>query len=187
MLPIFLTVFLGFIGISLPFPIFAHLILESNTLIADGASMDFRHIMLGVTLSVYPFGQFIGAPILGQLSDRFGRKKLLASSLIGTFISHLATAFFLIFPSYIGLLLARFICGLMEGNIAIAQSAAADLGRGSTEKKTKNFSFINSASYLGFLFGPIIGGFFGDPNLSFSYYTPFLIAGAFSLATLTVI
>ncbi len=188
MLPLFLTVFFGFVGISLPFPIFSPLLLSSNSPLMDPATSEStRGIFLGLLLSIYPFGQFIGAPILGQMSDHWGRKRLLVISLSGTFLAHLATAYFLIFPSYIGIFCARFFCGLMESNVAIAQSAAADLGRGSIEAKTKNFSLINTASYLGFLLGPFLGGLFGDPKMGFPYFLPFILASLFCGATIAVV
>src|SRR5271163_1497826 len=82
LLPLYIVIFMGFVGYSLMITIFTPLFLRSDApLLAAGDPMHKRTILLGFLLCVYPLGQFVGSPIMGSLSDRYGRKSILLSSL----------------------------------------------------------------------------------------------------------
>jgi MFS family permease len=179
---IVLIVFIGFIGIALPYPIFAPMFLhpQNNTIIPYNWPLSMRGIILGFVLSVYPFGQFIASPILGVFSDYIGRKKLLLICLLGTTIVYLVTALSIYLKSIILLIISRFITGLLEGNIAIARAMAADLNQ---INKYRCFGLIGLASTFGYILGPLFGGILADESIIswFSFYIPFCFAALLSL------
>ena len=160
---ILVIVFLGFLGISIPYLIFPALFLNPEySILPISYTEPMRALFLGVTLAVYPLGQFIGSPILGSLSDDYGRKPLLVLSLILSAIANLLTGFAIAW-SHLGMLIVcRFIAGLMEGNIAIARAMGADL---TTISKHKTFGKINGASSIAYLIGPLLGGLMTDKSI----------------------
>lgn len=172
---ILIIVFLGFLGISMPYLIFPALFLNPEySILASGTGHVTASILLGITLAVYPLGQFIGSPILGALSDDYGRKELMSASLVLTAIATLVSGF-AISRQYLWLLIfSRFIAGLMEGNIAIARGMAADL---KLLKKHETFGKINAVTSIAYLIGPPIGGILTDRTLSekLSTSTPFYL------------
>ncbi len=188
MLIMMLVIFIGFIGVALPYPIFPPLFLhpEHGTIIPEAWGQHNRSLFLGVTLAMYPLGQFLGSPILGALSDRLGRKKILMLSLAGTVIGYLFSAVSLQ-TDHLGLLIfSRFLTGLMEGNIAIARAMAIDLGH---DDKHKSLGRVNAIAALGYIVGPLIGGFLADPGIVswFSFYIPFYAAAVMALVTIILI
>lgn len=166
-------VFLGFLGISIPYLIFPALFLNpSYSILPENWGESSRAIFLGITLAAYPLGQFIGSPILGSLSDDYGRRGLLSGSLILAGIFNLFTGLAIEWHMLGLLVLSRFVSGIMEGNIAIARAMAADL---TTISKHDTFGKINAAASIAFLLGPLIGGVMTDKEIfeNFTTSTPF--------------
>ncbi|CRX37925.1 MFS transporter [Estrella lausannensis] len=116
-------VFMGFLGISMPYLIFPALFLNPAYSIVSDYTIA-PSLLLGMTLAAYPLGQFIGSPILGALSDDYGRKRLLAGTLFLNAFFNLLTAFALKWHLVELLILSRLLSGFMEGNIAIARAMA---------------------------------------------------------------
>ncbi len=170
---ILIIVFLGFLGISIPYLIFPALFLSPEySIVPENWSQSSTTLFLGITLAAYPLGQFIGSPILGSLSDDYGRKRLLTASLLITAISNLFTGFAIEWQ-HLGLLIAtRFIAGLMEGNIAIARAMAAEIKNIS---KHETFGKINATASIAYLLGPLLGGLMSDKSVleSLTTSTPF--------------
>ena len=140
-LPILVIVFVDLLGLSIIIPL----------LPLYAARFSATPLVIGILQATYPTMQFLGAPILGRLSDRFGRKPILVISQIGT----LAGFILLGFANTLWLLfLSRVIDGLSGANISTAQAAIAD----STNEKTRTqgLGLIGAAFGLGFVFGPII-------------------------------
>lgn len=163
-------VFLGFLGLSMPYLIFPVLFLNpSYSFLPPDAS---AALYLGVTLAAYPLGQFLGSPVLGALSDDYGRKSLLASSLVVAAFANLLSAFALGWRHIWLLIFSRFLAGLMEGNLAIARAMAADI---KTISRHETFGKINAVASMAYLFGPLLGGLLSDSELNshFSLATPF--------------
>lgn len=160
---ILIIVFLGFVGISMPYLIFPALFLNpAYSILPESWSGSSRAIFLGITLAAYPLGQFIGSPILGSLSDDYGRKRLLAGTLLISAFCNLLTGIAIGWQQ-LGLLIAsRFMAGLMEGNIAIARAMAADL---TTIPKHDTFGKINAVASIAFLLGPLLGGLMTEKDL----------------------
>lgn len=184
---IVLIVFIGFIGVALPYPIFAPMFLhpQNNGIIPFNWQLSMRGIMLGFALSVYPFGQFIASPILGTFSDYYGRKKLLLICLLGTTVGYLVTALSIYLKSITFLIISRFVTGILEGNIAIARAMAADLKE---INKYRGFGLIGVATTFGYILGPLLGGVLADNSIIswFSFYAPFCFAALLSLLAFIV-
>lgn len=146
-------------------------------------------IVYGLLLSAYSVFQFIGAPFLGAMSDRYGRRPVLLLTQSGTLLSWVLFAFSYYFfkeYSYIPLLtvwilgFARVVDGLTGGNSSVGSAYVADVT--TQEEKLKNFGLLEVAMGVGLFFGLAIGSFTG--NDSYSYLPTSLVAVAISAVTL---
>jgi multidrug resistance protein len=120
---------------------------------------------LGLLTASFSIAQFFATPLLGALSDRFGRKPLLVISLAGTCLS------FLLFAearSLLVLFAARILDGLTGGNISVAQAMVSDSS--SSDDRAKNFGILGSAFGFGFVIGPAIGGLLSKYGLQVPFY-----------------
>ncbi len=184
LLPLYVVVFAGFVGYSLMITVFTPMLLRSDSpLIASSDPMSRRTMLLGFLLCLYPLGQFVGSPIMGSLSDRFGRKPVLLISLTITTLCYAAIAFSLTIGSFPLLAIASLIAGLAEANIVTAQSAIADVSL--PEERNRLFGYIYMSVSAAYIVGPLVGGKLADSALVswFSYATPFWMA--FLLLVLT--
>ena len=111
----------------------------------------------GWLMFVYAFMQFLFAPIIGGLSDRFGRRPVLLLSLAGFGIDYLIVGFA---PSITWLFAARIFAGIFGASHTTATAYIADIS--SPEKRAQNFGLIGAAFGLGFILGPVIGGVLGE-------------------------
>jgi MFS family permease len=167
---IFLTVFMDIVGFSIIIPLFPHLLkhyIESEgsvgTLIGSlnaaaewmGGDTVFKKTVLfgGLLSTLYSLLQFIFSPIWGALSDRLGRRWILAITLAGNALSYLLWIFA---AQFWVVVLTRLVSGMMAGNIAVASAAAADIT--DEKERTKGMAVVGIAIGLGFVFGPVIGG-----------------------------
>ncbi|HHQ4940395.1 TPA: MFS transporter [Aeromonas veronii] len=153
-----MTVTLAVAGFSLPSPVLAPLLLDpAHGMLTPEASDWSRKVWLGVIMGLYPLFQLVGSPWLGRLSDRYGRKPLLLLSLAGVLAGYALMALGIAWRSLPLLLLSRVVEGLCNGNIAIVQAMAADLA--GKEHKARSFAWINIGMNLGWVVGPVIGGY----------------------------
>lgn len=131
-------------------------------------------LQVGLLAATYSLFQFIAGPILGRLSDRYGRRKLLIISQLGSVAGYVLLALANSLPL---LFLARMIDGITGGNISIAQAVMADL----TDKQTraKGMGLLGAAFGLGFMLGPTLGGILSR----YGFATPALFAAAVGLLT----
>lgn len=167
---IFLTVFINLLGVGIVIPVIAPLLLlPEHEMLPFDLSLHFRSIILGFLIASFPIAQFFGAPMLGALSDRYGRKKLLALSIFGTLIGYILFATAIVEHNIYLLFFSRILDGFTGGNISIAMSAISDLSDEKT--KAKNFGMIGAAFGLGFILGPYIGGKLADASIV-SWFTP---------------
>ena len=130
---------------------------------------------IGFLISTYGLCQLIAGPILGQISDRVGRKPVLLVSQIGTLAGFLILAFA---KSLGPIFLSRAIDGLTAGNLAVAQAYIADVTE--PKNRAKSFGLIGIAFGLGFLVGPAISGFLSH----FDHQYPIFMAAALSAASI---
>lgn len=183
-LPVVLfTIFVDMLGYGILIPVVPQLLGNENSsfsVLSAGMSINQGYILLGFLVASYPFMQFLATPILGQMSDKFGRKKVLAIALIGTCISYVAFAIGIITKNIPLLFASRAFDGITGGNISVAQAAIADIS--TPDNRSRNFGFIGAAFGLGLIIGPYIGGKLSDPNLVhwFSAATPFWFAAGLS-------
>jgi DHA1 family tetracycline resistance protein-like MFS transporter len=170
-LPIVLfTVFLDVLGVGILIPVLPQLIF--NIFEPAGFSMNGSLIMLGWLTGIYPLMQFIATPILGQLSDRFGRKPILGFSLAGTAIGYVLFAIGIITKNIPLLFFARAFDGVTGGNISVARAVIADVTP--AKHRTRNFGLMGACFGFGFVIGPYLGARLASPNLSFYglFHTP---------------
>ena len=139
-LPIFVLVFVDILGLTVILPL---LHIYATTY---GASP----IQIGFVLAAFPLSQLIGVPMMGALSDRFGRKPLLLISQITTFLSFILLG---VANSLLLIVLSRVIDGLFGANIATAQAAISDVT--TEETRAQGLGLIGAAFGLGFILGPV--------------------------------
>jgi multidrug resistance protein len=142
---IFLTVFIDLLGFGILIPILPSFAIKE--LGVDEAA-------IGIAIAIYSFVQFIFNPILGRFSDKHGRKPVIVMCLL---INSLGYVIFAFTSSYIILLASRIVAGVGGSSIAVAQAYIADVT--TKENRSKGMGLIGSAFGLGFVFGPLIGGF----------------------------
>jgi MFS transporter, DHA1 family, tetracycline resistance protein len=184
---VIMTLFLDVLGVGMLYPVFPQLIFKIFE--PAGYSYHSSLIMLGWLTAIYPLMQFIATPILGQLSDRYGRKPILAFSLFGTAIGYVVFAIAIITKNIPLLFLARGFDGITGGNLSVARAVIADVS--APEHRTKNFAKIGAAFGIGFVAGPYLGARLSTPGISFfglfntphwfSTATPFWFTAALSL------
>jgi multidrug resistance protein len=121
---------------------------------------------------VYAGGQFLASPILGKIGDRYGRRLVLLTSLVGQALGYLV---FGLGGSLWMLILGRLIGGITSGNLSTASAYIADISK--PEERTKNFAIISTAWSMGLILGPALGGIFGQ----FSLQTPAFVAGGITI------
>jgi DHA1 family tetracycline resistance protein-like MFS transporter len=141
---ILVFVFIDVLGFSLILPLLPYYAADFNA----------SSLMVGLLLSANALTQMIGAPILGRLSDRHGRKPLLIASIAGTVLSFLILGWA---RSLAILFLSRILDGLLGGNISLAQAYITDST--TRENRAQGLGLIGAAFGVGFIFGPALGGF----------------------------
>jgi multidrug resistance protein len=127
---------------------------------------------IGLLTAAFSVAQFFATPVLGWLSDKFGRKPLLAISLLGTCASFIL---FGLANSVIMLFAARILDGLTGGNISVAQAMITDMSE--PKQRAKNFGILGSAFGFGFVIGPAIGGLLSKLGMR----VPFFFAAGIAL------
>jgi multidrug resistance protein len=130
---------------------------------------------LGLLTAAFSIAQFFATPVLGAMSDRFGRKPLLAISLLGTCISFLMFAWA---SGIIMLFAARILDGLTGGNVSVAQAMISDTS--TSENRAKKFGILSSAFGFGFVIGPAAGGLLSKlgPQVPFYFAAAIALIGA---------
>ncbi|MEM7486384.1 MAG: MFS transporter [Bacteroidota bacterium] len=157
---IFITILVDVIGIGIILPIIPEFIMQ---LTGEGTHMA---VIYGMWLTTAFAGmQFLFSPILGEISDQYGRKPILLLSLLGLSIDYLIHAWA---PTIMWLFVGRFLAGITGASFTVASAYIADIS--TKEEKAKNFGLIGAAFGLGFIIGPGIGGFFGDIDIRLPFY-----------------
>jgi DHA1 family tetracycline resistance protein-like MFS transporter len=165
LLVIFITVFIDLVGFGIVIPVLPYYI--------EGTKFHASTRMVGLLFASYSIMQFVFTPVLGRLSDRYGRRPVLLISLLGTSLGFLilgfATTLWMLFAG-------RIIDGISGANISTAQAYIADIT--TPENRAKGMGMIGAAFGLGFTFGPAIGGVLSKWGIS----VPFIFAGCMAFA-----
>jgi len=166
---IFITLLIDVTGFGIIIPVMPQLVLS---LMGEGASLSQAATYGGWLISSYAITQFFCAPIVGGLSDKYGRRPVLLGSLFGFGVDYL----FLSFAPTLGwLFVGRIVAGAMGASFTTAGAYIADVS--TPENRAQNFGLIGAAFGLGFIIGPSIGGLLGD----FGERVPFMVAGGLTL------
>ncbi len=183
--------FIGFLdnlSVGILLPLVPLLLTKSSSpisILPAGLTDTQGYIIFGWLMAVYTIAQFISTPVLGQLSDHYGRRPLLAASLAGTSLAYLLFGIGVVTHNLPLLFVARILDGITGGNVSVAQAVVADI----TEQKdrAKMYGLFGSSLGLGFAVGPVIGAFFSNPKILpwFNAATPFWVTAG--LAALSVI
>jgi len=160
MIFIFITLLIDVIGFGIIIPVLPDLIKELN----GGDYSDAARIG-GWLLFAFAFMQFIFSPILGNLSDKYGRRPVLLFALFGFGVDYLIMAFS---PTLGWLFLGRIIAGITGASFSTASAYIADISP--PEKRAQNFGLIGAAFGLGFIIGPALGGFLGSYGTRIPFY-----------------
>jgi len=164
---IMVTLLIDFTGFGLIIPVLPKLIQDFT-----GGGFGLAAEYGGWLTLAYASVQFIFSPIIGAMSDRYGRRPVLLSSLFGLGIDYIFLAFA---PSIIWLFVGRIIAGITGASFTTAQAYIADVSP--PEKRAQNFGLVGAAFGVGFILGPVLGGVFSH----FGTRVPFMIAAGLSL------
>jgi DHA1 family tetracycline resistance protein-like MFS transporter len=166
---IMLTVLIDMMSIGLIIPVLPPLV---GTFTASQADQAFWY---GIATVAFAIGNFFGSPVLGGLSDRYGRRPVLLIGFSGLalsfFVTGLATALWMVVA-------VRFVSGAMQANAAVANAYVADITL--PEQRAKRFGLLGAMFGLGFILGPVMGGLLGAIDL----HLPFFVAGGLALLNL---
>lgn len=164
---IFTTILIDCIGFGIIIPIIPNLIKQLN-----GSSISEASTVGGWLLFLYAIMQFIFAPILGGLSDQYGRRPILLIALLGLGLDNFLLAFA---PNLSWLVIGRIIAGICGASFSTAGAYIADIS--TKEKRSQNFGLIGAAFGIGFIIGPLLGALFSKIDLR----APFMVAGCLSM------
>jgi MFS transporter, DHA1 family, tetracycline resistance protein len=164
---IFFSILIDVIGLGIIIPVLPSLIQEMS-----GGSLSEASQYGGLMMFTYAAFEFLFAPVMGGLSDQFGRKKILVASLFGFTLDYIFLAFA---PNIFWFFIGRVISGILGSSYSIGTAYIADIS--TKENKAKNFGLISVAFGLGFIIGPFLGGVLG----AFGNRVPFFVAAGVSL------
>lgn len=162
------VVFIDMLGIGLAFPILPKLIEHF-----EHGDISQASYLVGFLMSAYALMQFLFSPLLGALSDRYGRRPVILLGLLGMGANYFLLAFA---PTLAWLVVGRLFAGMTGATYSTASACLADITP--PEKRAANFGLIGAAFGFGFITGPAIGGLLGGVDLRL----PFIVAGGLSLA-----
>lgn len=164
---IFITVLIDVIGLGIIIPVMPALIMELT-----GGGLTEASLFAGWITFTYAATQFVFAPIIGGLSDKFGRRPVLLFSLLGFGLDYILLGFA---PTIVWLFIGRFLSGVTGASFTTASAYIADISP--PEKRAQNFGLIGAAFGLGFIIGPSVGGILGE----YGSRVPFFAAAAITL------
>lgn len=186
--PLFLIIFIDSFGYFLIIPVLLRLFIHGQyDILPTTTSMATRDLVYSVTLSLSPLAFLLASPIVGNFSDRFGRKITMFYCLLGGFIGYLLPIIGIYTHSLALFLIGRFIAGASTSSQPVAQAAVTDFTTG--RKKAFYLSLIGFAMTLAMALGPILGSYLSDKKLSswFTVVTPFWFAIILSLINIILL
>jgi DHA1 family tetracycline resistance protein-like MFS transporter len=176
---LYAVIFTGYIGISMIVIIFTSMLFDpGQNYVNPSLSFNARSYLIGAIVSMYPFGQFLGLPIIGGLSDHYGRKKILCFSLFASSILYFLIGWGIQIAFFPLILLSLFILGFSEGNVVIAQSIISEQTVEQSQR-LKRFGMIPILISLSFVIGPFLVAHFNFFSLDshWNFSLPFHLIG----------
>lgn len=164
---IFITVLIDVIGLGIIIPVLPKLIQQLT-----GGDLSQASSIGGWLMFTYAFMQFLFAPVIGNLSDQFGRRKVLLISLFGFGLDYFLLGWA---PTITWLFVARILSGITGASFTTASAYVADIS--APEKRAQNFGMIGAAFGLGFIIGPMMGGLLGK----YGERVPFFVSAVLTL------
>lgn len=187
-IPLFFVIFIDALGFGIMFPIFTPMFIDNSIgLFSAQSSIQLRNFWFEFSIASYCLCMFLTSPVLGSLSDRFGRKKILIFSLSGLAAGLLLSAVGVLLHNLFLILFGRIIAGATAGSYPIAQAAMVDIS--APEQKASRIGLVAIANGIGFACGPVVGGLLLDPRIwpTTNYLLPFWVnAGLAILCILTI-
>jgi MFS transporter, DHA1 family, tetracycline resistance protein len=178
--------FINSMSIGLVFPIFALLFFDpSGSLFAADVSLYARTLAYSMILALPNICMIFGAPFMGRMSDHAGRKSVLFLGLLGVAASFILSAFAIFFGSLLMLFLSRAIAGFMDGSEGVAQAAIADISL--PHEKARHMGYATFAGTIGFIIGPVVGGFLAEQTITGQYHFEIPFFASFALTLLNAI
>lgn len=165
---IFTMVVINMLGVGIAWPVLPKLVQQ----LSGGSISEAAYSYAFITLS-YALAQFLFSPLMGALSDRFGRRPIMLLAALGLSLDHLLVAFA---PTVGFLILLRCVGGVFGATISTANAYVTDIS--TPETRARNFGMIGAAFGLGFVIGPLLGGFLGSTDIRY----PFFAAAALAFA-----
>ena len=171
---LFATLFIDMIGIGMVFPIVPIIFTDpsSPSFLLAGHPESSWYIYAGLVTALFGLMQFFAAPLLGELSDIYGRKKLLLIGIGILAVSQALFGFAIQIGSLALVLFSRIVAGIAGGNFSIAQAVIADVS--TPQDRAKNFGLMGAAFGLGFIVGPVLSGWIAAQTASAA--APFWVA-----------
>lgn len=157
---ILVTLFLDILGLGIIIPVLPHLVAD----MLDGDESR-AAAYYGAIAGSYALAQFLFAPVLGALSDRFGRRPVLLVSLFGFGVNYVLMA---LAPNLSWLFAARILSGLTGASLTTVHAYIADIS--TAENRAQNFGLVGAAFGLGFILGPALGGVLGHIGVRVPFY-----------------
>lgn len=175
------------LGVGIIIPVLPSVFYADGAAFGIGSSESSIALYYGLLLACYPAMQLFGAPILGTLSDKYGRKPVLTVALIGTLIGYALFAYAIVIKSLGLLFFARLLPGFTGGNVSIVMSAISDIS--TDDARTRNFGLVGLAFAIGFILGPTIGGIMADNTVVswFNHSVPFIFTAFLTLVNILLV
>src|ERR1700722_15511930 len=180
--PCLFAIIVDYMGLGLVYPIVTAMFTEvPDTVFPHIQSLASRDFYMGLAYVLYPLFMFFGASFLGDLSDIYGRKKVLILTMVGIFVSFLLMSGGLVAHSIFLFLFGRALSGLMAGSQPLCMAAIADLSTPAT--KAWNMSLVTLTNCVGLVIGPFLGGVFTEGYFLkvVGFPFPFLMAAVIAL------
>ena len=177
-LPLFFVLIIDAMSFGIVIPILGPMLLEpSSQFLPSNTPLDVRTLYYSLCLGLPMVFMFVGAPLMGDISDQIGRKKALIIAMLGLTLSCLVSAGGVVIGSVFLLVLGRCILGFMDSSESVAKAAIADISH-SPKQKVLNLSLASVAGTAGFVLGPMIGGLVSTmvSGGEYAYTMPFLLA-----------
>ena len=182
LLSAFFTYFVDTMSWAIVFPVIASYFADKNNLLFDATiDSNVRNVYFSIFLTLFPLGQFIASPIIGEFADKKGPRKALLYTILFASCAIFVSAFSVQY-NYLGLLfISRFISGMFSGNLSVCVAVVSDISYNAT-KRVKNFGILALLAGISFVCGTFLGGVFSDNSLCswFDVALPFWISACIS-------